>query len=50
VRGGFKHSGASHGTPPAAVRLNKANVYQMKVSFPSGDVTFDCVTLKSRGK
>ena len=35
---------------PDAVTLNKANAYDLKVVFPQGDVSFDCVELKSRGK
>jgi hypothetical protein len=37
-------------TLPTAVRLRNDEVYDVEVTFPEGDVTFDCFELKSPGK
>jgi hypothetical protein len=37
-------------TAPEAVTLNKNNQYRLRVTEPFGDVSVDCIELKSRGK
>jgi hypothetical protein len=37
-------------TTTSAVTLNKNNQYRLRVTEVSGDVSVDCIELKSRGK